>query len=181
MYLDKMMSSMEKKTKGVTIRLPNGMIDELQGYAKQKQISFNTLTNQIFRSFIEWDSKAIDAGWLVFPKRALRELINTVSEKEVEVISKHCAEFSKDMRLMMGINDLEGFLALLKQKGLKSGFGFSETRENDGAIQFVMQHKMGQSWSTFNKILYSKIIDDLGYIVNIDTTENTIALNMHPK
>lgn len=176
-----MVAEIEKKTKGVTIRLPNDTIHDLQTHAKQKQISFNTLANQIFKSFVEWDAKAIDAGWMVFPKRALMDLINTISEKELEVIAKHCAEFSKDMRLMMGINDLEGFLTLLKQKESKSGFGFSETRESDGTIQFVMQHKMGKSWSSFNKILYSKIIDDLGYVVNTETTENTLALSMRPK
>lgn len=175
-----MSDSKKERTKGVTFRIPEKIIKKLDTYSKKKQISVNTLANQIFRNFIEWDSLAVDAGWMVFPKPALKELIDKTSEKELELIAKHKAEYHKDIRfLMLGTNDIEGFLAILRQKSQKSGFAFTETKNENGRIHFVIQHDLGEKWSYFNKILYVNMINDLGYKVNVETTKNTLVLDIY--
>lgn len=167
-------------TKGVTFRIPENIIKKLNTYSKRKQISVNTLANQIFKNFVEWDFLAVEAGWMVFPKPSLKELIDNTSEKELERIAKHKVEYHKDIRfLMVGTNDLTGFLILLRQKSQRSGFPFTETKSENGIIHFVIQHDLGEKWSYFNKLFYTQMINDLGYKVNIETTKNTLVLDIY--
>lgn len=167
-------------TKGVTFRIPDIVIESLQKFATKKQVSLNTLANQIFKSYVEWDSSAVEAGWMIFPKISLKELIDKCSTKELDSIAKHKAEYHKDIRLLMlGQNDIDGFFTILRQKCQHSGFPFSETRNSGGVIRFVIQHDLGEKWSYFNKILYEQMINDLGYKVDIETTKNTVVLTVY--
>jgi len=174
-----MLMTKKISTKGVTFRIPESLISELQHYAETNHISLNTLVNQILNGFVDWDVRAVEAGWMVFPKLALRQLIDSVSKEKLEVIAKNKAEYHKDINLLMrGKNDLEGFISVLKNRCKRSGFPFSETKK-DNSIQFIVQHDMGEKWSHFSKILYSEFINSIGLRVEIETTQNTTILNIY--
>lgn len=168
-------------TRGVTFRIPEQIIDSLEKFADTKQISVNTLANQIFKNYVEWDSTAVNAGWVVFPKPAIKELIDKMPLKDLELIAKNEAEYHKDMQLLMlGEQSIMGLLIMLKQHCNKSGFSFTETIKENNIIHFIIQHDLGDKFSFFNKILYTKMVNDLGYKLDMETTKNTVALHISP-
>lgn len=164
---------------GITFRVSQDMLDILETHARDKKISLNMLANQIFKNYVEWDSIAVNAGWMVFPKPTLKELVDRANEKELEIIAKNKADYDVDIRLfMMGSNDIEGFLSMLRHKCSRSGFPYSENTMPDGTVHFMIQHDMGTKWSFFYKVLYAKTLKDLGYSVKIKASKNTIALKI---
>lgn len=52
----------------VTFRFDNEILNKLGDEAGQKRISLNTLTSQIFQSYVEYDMCASRAGMISFPK-----------------------------------------------------------------------------------------------------------------
>ena len=71
---------MERGKESVTFRLDCSQLAALRQEAEQRHVSLNTLANQIFASFIEWEMNANKAGWMILPKEVIRTVFNSMSD-----------------------------------------------------------------------------------------------------
>ncbi|HJU14028.1 MAG TPA: hypothetical protein VJ792_06180, partial [Candidatus Nitrosotalea sp.] len=157
----------------VTFRLDNAVLNRLRTLAKHEGISLNTLANQVFRNFVEWDATATKAGWLVFHKTALREIINSVDEDTLEKLAVQTADYVKDVTLIMSErHDLESYLSMLRNRAKKSGFVLIESHRGPNK-RLILQHDMGKNWSSFFKAHYERMLQNLGFPAKFEQTDNT--------
>lgn len=64
------------KTRSVTFRIDNAVIDEVQREADQMEITLNVLVNHVFKRYAEWDRYESKVGMMPVPKAMLPAIID---------------------------------------------------------------------------------------------------------
>lgn len=180
------------KTKSMTFRLDQNVLDELQREANHNEISLNVLVNQILRRYKEWGRYEIKTGMMPVPKVMLSNLINNAIDharkaglKEDEITKyrddmvKEAAKIAfnvmKDSVLLMKQSyNFWTVLNVLQEYMKVSGINSDHRIEAGGKHVFVIQHELGENWSLFTKELMSLIFENLAKVKSdITTTHNT--------
>lgn len=180
------------KTKSVTFRLDQSVVDELQRDAEQRETSLNVLVNQVLRRYKEWDRYETKIGMMPVPKVMLANLINNAIDlakkngiKESEVLSyrdqlvneaaRIAFSVMKDSVLLMKQSyNLWTVLNVLHEYMKVSGINSDHRIEPGGKHVFIIQHDLGENWSLFTKELMAMVFENLAKVkAEIATTGNT--------
>ena len=161
----------------VTFRFDNEILNKLRDEAGQKRVSLNTLASQIFQSYVEYDMYASRAGMISFPKSLLVRIMDRLSEQEVGQLSEYIAknEFKEMTLLVKNEYNLSAFLDMIESWLRVSGIGYR--RDVIESVQtFVIQHDMGERWSTYFEKLIKYAFKDLNENEPVfDISDNSIA------
>src|SRR5215831_12202392 len=76
----------KQATEGITFRIPSSSINQLREESKKKQVSLNTLVNQVLKDRLDWHTYATQARMFHVPKSTVSRLIDNLTE---EGLSKH--------------------------------------------------------------------------------------------
>lgn len=178
------------KTRSITFRLESSIIEELQTEAEYRETSLNVLINQILRRYSNWERYESKMGMLPIPKIILTNLMDEIMRigKEngidditsfrsalIKEISQIAFTFLKDSVLLMKKNyNLITVLEVLEQYMKVVGINSDHRIEEDGKHIYVIQHKLGESWSLFIKEFLILLFENLGKVkVDISNTPNT--------
>lgn len=178
------------KTRSITFRLESSIIEELQTEAEYRETSLNVLINQILRRYSNWERYESKMGMLPIPKIILTNLMDEIMRigKEngidditsfrsalIKEISQIAFTFLKDSVLLMKKNyNLITVLEVLEQYMKVVGINSDHRIEEDGKHTYVIQHKLGESWSLFIKEFLILLFENLGKVkVDISNTPNT--------
>ncbi|MEW6042823.1 MAG: toxin-antitoxin system HicB family antitoxin [Thermoproteota archaeon] len=173
-----MIKTKRPANESVTFRINSSVLERLAAESDSQKISLNALVNQILANYAEWDVTAAHAGWMLIPRDELQSLINKLEDDEIVNTAKNTAARTKDVRLLMtNKNDLDGFVFILRNRCIKSGFQYKEMRSTN-VLKIIIQHDMGRKWSLFTKTLYDEIINDVGHRVSSEYTDNTLMLEI---
>ena len=85
-------ASTKLPTKCVTFRLSKEKLEKLRKAADDRNISPNTLVNQILKAYLDWHSMARSAKLYYFPKSFLIRLINELTNDELNVLARDVAK-----------------------------------------------------------------------------------------
>jgi hypothetical protein len=152
-------------SESITLRVNKQVLDRIRKEADNKEISLNTLANQIFTHHVDWNNDAPKAGMVSFPKPLLTKIIDKYSEREVSELAEYMAKnHVKNIILMMRKeNSAEAFLDVIESWVRASGFPFMHEREKDsGAHSFVIQHDLNKKWSLYLAELFKFMFAELG-------------------
>ncbi|MGA9151647.1 MAG: hypothetical protein WBZ36_13800 [Candidatus Nitrosopolaris sp.] len=161
----------------ITFRFDNEILNRLRDEAGQKRISLNTLASQIFQSYVEYDMYASRAGMISFPKSLLVRIMDRLSEQEVKQLSEYIAknEFKEMTFLVKNEYNLSTFLDMIESWLRVSGIGYRRDAI-DSVQRFVIQHDMGERWSTYFEKLIKYAFKDLNENEPVfDISDNSIA------
>lgn len=169
----------KKQTESVSLRLDTNTWNRLKVFAGKQKTSPNALVSQILDSYVEWEMNAVAAGWAVMPKPFLIELFKLIDKDKVEkTITRLSIRMAKEMNLYMrGKHNMDSWLSILRARSSRSGFNWTEYEE-DGKLEIVMQHDMGENWSLYFKTFYENVFHDLGVKTEFDYTENTLVIKI---
>lgn len=192
MAVSKDSSAVQGKTKSMTFRLEQTVIEELQREADLKEMSFNVLVNQILRRYRDWDRYEVKIGMMPVPKVVLTSIMDNAMKhakkaglKEAEIakyrddIIKEAASIAftviKDSVLLMKQNyNFWTVLNVLQEYMKVSGINSDHRIEAGGKHVFVIQHNLGEHWSLFTKELLALIFENLANTrANISAIDNT--------
>jgi hypothetical protein len=192
MTISKESSGVQGKTKSMTFRLEQTVIDELQREADLNETSLNVLVNQILRRYRNWGRYEAKIGMMPVPKVVLTTIMNNAMEhakkaglKEAEItkyrddMTKEAASIAftviKDSVLLMRQHySLWTVLSVLQEYMKVSGIASDHRIESGGKHVFVIQHDLGENWSLFSKELLNKVFENLANArADINTTGNT--------
>jgi hypothetical protein len=182
--------SQSKRSRSVTFRIDAGVIDELQSEADNTEISLNVLVNQILKRYSQWDRFENKIGMMPVPKVILSSLIDkTISvakssgvkdiDRYRDEIIKQAAQMAfglmKDSVLFMRRHyNLWTLLAVLEEYMKVSGIKADHKIEGSRKHVFIIQHELGDNWSSFTKELLALIFQNLANVkAEISTTPNT--------
>jgi hypothetical protein len=135
-----------KISENASFRLNSDIISKLKREAEQKQISLNTLANQIFDFYVNFTSSA-SADMMPVPKAALVDLVEGQLEAHAErVYNKVGLDIIYQLR---GRYDLESVLGVWDYRLKASGVPYRHTidEHNKNRHTFIIQYSMGKKWS----------------------------------
>ena len=180
-----------KKSRSITFRLDETVIDELQREAGLKEFSLNVLINQILRRYVEWDRYEAKLGMMPVPKIMLSTLIDkTIQlasddgiagiELYRDKVIKNAAEIAFDLMkdsvlFMKKRYNLWTLLSVLQEYMKVSGITSDHTIETGRRHVFIIQHELGDNWSLFAKELLGLMFERLAEVkADISTTPNLV-------
>jgi len=177
--VEKSIQDKKKETNGVSLRIPTTILTGLKTAAEKEQISLNTLANQIFQNYLDWDMNAANAGWVVLQRDTIKPIFGALDEKIIPEIAIPAADSLADALLLMrGEHTLDAFYHILRYRIAKSNFYLTDLALENNARKLVIQHDMGKKWSLFFKVYYERVLNNLGYEAKADYTANSLVLTV---
>lgn len=173
-------SQTKEKTRTVTFRLPEKLIDELETEAMQREVSLNVLARQTLEKFIQWDKFSDKIGMIPVPKGILTSLGVDLDSKDVNMIVDILKPIIKDnVMFMKGKYDLKRCIETLEDYMRASGMK-SDHRVEGSLHHFIIQHGLGINWSLLTEQLLKEIFHEFlpDEIVKSQTTETTVIVTI---
>lgn len=174
-------ASQQKLTESVTLRFDKEVLAKLKNEAKDKQISLNTLLNQLAIQHLDWHAHAAKAGFITVRKGKIMKMLEKISEKDIIEIAEYIAKKeSKDFVLMLR-NEYNIHSSLDVIESWIKIAGYSYRHEVKSAEHsYLIQHDMGRKWSLYLKEQYRFIFEDFGLPrVEFDLSENTLSFRVN--
>ena len=166
----------KEKTRSITYRLPEKIVEELETEAMQKNISQNVLVKQILEKFIQWDRFSDKIGMIPVPKSILEALGVDMEGKDIDEIINVLKPVIKDnVMFIKGDYDLKRCIETLEDYMRASGMK-SDHRIEGELHHFIIQHELGMKWSIFTEQLLKEIFHDFLPDKNLKckTTDSTV-------
>ena len=176
------MKEKQKKTsEGVTFRIPSNTVHELRKESNKKQVSLNTLVNQILKEHLDWHTYAAQARLYHVPRSSMSRIIDKLTEEELSEVAVTIAkkDFVDLGLLLRGEFTLSSFLDILENWSRVSAFPYKHEVNND-VHNFIIEHGMGKNYSFLLKEIYRNIMEDM-FETRSDfiTTDNTIVFRFN--
>jgi hypothetical protein len=114
----------KQATEGTTFRIPSSSINQLREESKKKQVSLNTLVNQILKDRLDWHRYAAQARMFHVPRSTFSRLVDNLTEEELSKFAVTIAmkDFVDIGLLLRGESTLTSFLNILENWSLISPF-----------------------------------------------------------
>jgi hypothetical protein len=167
-------------SEGLSLRIDSDILNAIRKEALQKDISVNTLLNQITKQYVQWYSHAAAAGFVTIRKQSLIKLINRLEEAEISNIAKEISKESKDFVLFLRSEyNLESVLDVIQTWIRICAYKY-RSEINSNTQLHIIQHDMGKKWSFYLAEVFRYIFEALEVRkVDFDTTENTLSFLLH--
>jgi hypothetical protein len=170
----------KEATRSITYRLPEKMINELDGEAKQKKISQNVLVRQILERYLQWDRYSEKIGMIPVPKEILETLGEELDGRDIdEIINVVFPMIKNTVMFIKGGYDLERCIETLEDYMRASGMN-SDHRVEGELHSFIIQHDLGLKWSVFTEQLLTQVFRNFAYDKDLkfQTTDSTVILKV---
>ncbi|MEW5840440.1 MAG: hypothetical protein AB1753_05490 [Thermoproteota archaeon] len=152
----------KRATVTMTFRIEESVMAALRSESEKKEVSLNTLVNQVLKRFVEWDMFEPKVGMIPIARPVVQTLFEKMSrEGVVEMAQKVGKGAVHDIALFMKSRmDLDSFLSWLEMRMKNSSIEFSH-RVRDGRHVFIMKHDLGYNWSLYHKTLLELIFNEV--------------------
>ena len=153
---------MPEMTEPSTFRLNRKLLEELKAESRQKDMSLNSLVNQIIKAHIEWHARAAAAGFIPIRRELIKELLEYLDEKEIDDLARRVVKHLTSTAMLVIIRKSNGTSAveLLDRWIRVSGLSYSLELEGDSRT-YVIQHDMGWKWSYYLARLFEEVAYEL--------------------
>ena len=169
----------KQATEGATFRIPSSSINQLREESKKKQVSLNTLVNQILKDHLDWHRYAAQARMFHIPRSTLSRLVDNLTEEELSKFAVTTAkkELLDIVLLLRGESTLPSFLNNLENWLRISSIPYKH-ETNDDLHNFIIQHDMGRNFSFLIKELYRYILEEMfDRKTDFTITDNTVIIS----
>ncbi len=166
----------KEKTRSITYRLPEKIVEELEAEATNKKISQNVLINQILEKYVNWDRFSSKIGIIPVPRSILEALGVDMEGRDIDEIINVIKPIIKDnVMFIKGDYDLKRCIETLEDYMRASGMK-SDHRVEGNLHHFIIQHELGMKWSVFTEQLLKEIFHDFVPEKNLKckTTDSTV-------
>jgi len=170
----------KEKTRSITYRLTEHLIEELETEAMEQNISQNVLVKQILGKYIEWYRFSEKIGMIPVPKKLLETLGDNLDGTDIDAIINLIFPIIKDnVMFMKGGYDLRRCIETLEDYMKASGMK-SDHRIEGNLHHFIIQHDLGTKWSVFTEQLLAQIFHSFLPDQNLkfQTTDTTVILTV---
>src|SRR5919197_3223245 len=138
----------KQTTEGITFRIPSSSINQVREESKKKQVSLNTLVNQILKDHLDWHTYAAQARIFHVPRSTFSRPVDNLTEEELSKFAVTIAkkDFVDIGLLLRGEFTLTSFLNILENWSRISSIPYKHEINND-IHNFIIQHDMGRKFS----------------------------------
>ncbi len=167
-------------TEGVTFRLPSDNLEQLCKEAETRQISVNTLVNQIINEHLDWHLYAAQAKLYYVPKPFISRVLEKFNEQQLADLAEASAkkDFVDIGLLLRGEFTISSFLSILENWSRISDIPY-RTEENETTRKIIIEHNMGSKYSYLFKEIYRRLLEiSFETKTQFNITDNTIVLTL---
>ena len=172
---------MPEKTVTRSFRINESAFLALEEEARKHNISLNTLVNQLFLSFANFDRYFEKFGMLKISKVAYRRTLKAVPDEEIVEAAREVAQNSARVLLLTryGTLSLAGVLEYLKSLGdYAYWFEYNEVLSPERRRVVTLTHSLGQKFSLF-MVAYSKsLFEQIAMSPKLTSTEDSITITI---
>jgi len=150
-----------KKTKPMTFRIEDKILEKIRKEGEIDQISVSNLINKILKRYIEWDSYAPKVGMIPMAKPIIASLFNMMNDEEIsDLVSNFGKNVVQDIAYFMKMKtDPDSFLTWFEIRMKRSFVEFNHLEENDRHM-YILKHDLGYNWSLYHKKILEKIFNE---------------------
>ena len=175
------MPKVPEKTVTRSFRISESAFLALEEVARKRNISLNTLVNQVFLSFANFDRYFQKFGMLKISKVAYKRTLKAVPDEEIVEAAKEVAQNSGRVVLLTryGTLSLAGVLEYLKSLAdYAYWFEYNEVLSPERKRVITLTHSLGQKFSLF-MIAYSKsLFEQIPLSTKLTSTEDSITITI---
>lgn len=159
------MTSRNSKSITMTFRINENVLEKMKENTEDRDISLNTLANQIFKRYIEWESYQPKLGMIPIARPVLIQLFENIDEEKIVDIATNVGrDVVKDIALFMKHRiDIDSFLEWFETR-IKTASVEISHQEMDGnrkVHSYIIKHDLGKNWSLFHKTIFESILQEL--------------------
>lgn len=143
------MTSRNSKSITMTFRINENVLEKMKENAEDRDISLNTLANQIFKRYIEWESYQPKLGMIPIARPVLIRLFENIDEEKIVDIATNVGrDVVKDIALFMKHRiDIDSFLEWFETRMKTASVEISH-QEMDGnrkVHSYIIKHDLGKN------------------------------------
>jgi hypothetical protein len=169
----------KKATKTASFRIDGSILDALQEDSDGKQISLNTLVNQILREYIEWYANAPKVGYLVVRKSLISAMLEKFNEDQIRQLAKLTAKQSREINLLFTSEyNIDSALKVIEYKMRMSGYVYRKDVHN-GEYLYTIEHGLGPKWSLYLAELFAAEFEEVNSKAEFEKLDNLLAFKVH--
>lgn len=172
---------MPEKTVTKSFRISESAFLAIEEEAKKHNISVNTLVNQLFLSYANFDRYLERHGFLKMSKVTFRKILETATEKEIVELAREVARNSSRTLVLAKYGELSltNFLDYLNS--LDDYAYFIEYNEVYSAGEkriITLMHSYGENGSIFVKTFAQALFELIGVEPKLSSTNNSVTLEI---
>lgn len=167
----------KEKTRTITFRLPESLIEDLKQDSDFEKVNLNALVFKILFNHVLWERYERKVGLLPMTKPFVKYAINRLSDKEIIHLAQQIEkDTSKNifnaMKFECGVDD---FIEILRT-WLNVAWMQHYIRKEKNGYNFRIQHDLGKKWSLYIKTSVRGLFEDVvGKKLQVKTSKNTIS------
>ncbi|MHB8601028.1 MAG: hypothetical protein ACYC6W_05305 [Nitrosotalea sp.] len=169
-----------KKSSTITFRIDKEYEKVLREEAQSKKITMNTLANQVFGDYVEWQRYMERFGTIVLSKEAFKLILDLLDEKNLLNLAVDIGEkVPKEFILFKwkGVAT-DNVIKFIKMYFDHCGYGAHDQTKSEGTITFSIHHDLGKKGSVFLKAFLETVIKStLGRSCASTVTTNSMVLS----
>lgn len=170
----------KSSTTGVTFRLPSEKLNTLRKVSETKNITPNTLVNQIIKAYLDLHSRAARARLYYLPKSFLIRLIYELTEDELNELARDTAKNDLvDMSLFLRGGFTPASLSDIAETWLRIAQMPYRCEINGDNCNIIIEHDMGLKYSHLMKEI-SRYLLEIAFEAksSCGVTENTVIIKL---
>lgn len=166
------------KTVGKSFRISQRGFAALSEDAARQRVSVNTLVNQLFVRYADFDRYAVRTGAVVISNDTFRRILDSADDGALREAGKAASASMGRATILardglLSRETIMGFLRSLADYG--NFFEYSEvTRAGQSTV--TLFHGLGQKWTTFISHYLQSLFEDVGIRPVFTLAENSIIL-----
>ena len=172
------MAKGKKATKTASFRIDGSLLDALAEDSNRKQISLNTLVNQILREYIEWYANAPKVGFMIVRKSLMSAMLEKFNENQVRRLAILTAKQSREINLLFTSEyNLDSALRVIEYKMRLSGYVYRKDVQNNQYV-YTIEHGMGPKWSLYLAELFAAEFQEVHHKAEFEKLDNLLAFKV---
>jgi hypothetical protein len=172
------MAKGKKATRTASFRIDDSLLDALAEDSNRKQISLNTLVNQILREYIEWYANAPKVGFMIVRKSLMSAMLEKFNEDQVRRLAILTAKQSREINLLFTSEyNLDSALRVIEYKMRLSGYVYRKDIQNNQYV-YTIEHGMGPKWSLYLAELFAAEFQEVNHKAEFEKLDNLLAFRV---
>ncbi len=172
---------MPEKTVTRSFRISESAFLALEEEARKRNISLNTLVNQLFLSFANFDRHFQKFGMVKMSKVSYRKTLKAIQDKEIVELAREVAQNSGRVIILAthGTLSLRGALDYLKNLAdYAYFFEYNEVLSPEGKRVITLTHDLGEKFSVFLVSYAKSLFGQIAINAGLTSTEDSITITI---
>lgn len=169
-----------KKTSTVSFRINKEYEQVLRGEAEEKKVSLNTLVNQIFGEYVDWNKYVKRFGTIILSKDAFKLLLDNLDNDKINTLAIDIATKAPKEFILFKWKEIDhsNVVSFIKMYFDHCGYGQYDYQATENEInKFSIRHELGKKGSVFlNAFLKTVVKDTLGRDCHSVITDNSVTI-----